>query len=106
MIRTRRECPEIGWGDYTIVPTSVDSVLALRYDWRSASLVVLHNVSAERQEAEVQVRDAEQRPLVNVLEDQTIKSHADGRYYVDLEPYGYRWLRVGAVDAALDRSEF
>jgi maltose alpha-D-glucosyltransferase / alpha-amylase len=43
---------------------------------------------------------------VNVLEDQSIKSHAEGRYYVDLEPYGYRWLRVGAVDAALDRSEF
>jgi maltose alpha-D-glucosyltransferase / alpha-amylase len=106
MIRTRRECPEIGWGEYSIVPTSAESVLALRYDWRGASLVVLHNFSAERKEAEVQVRDAEQRPLVNVLEDQSIKSHAEGRYYVDLEPYGYRWLRVGAADAALDRSEF
>jgi len=105
MIRMRRECPEIGWGEYQILCTNVASVLALRYDWRNTALVTLHNFSAERQEVSLPLDDASQ-PLVNVLSDQSFKADKDGRYYIELEPYGYRWLRVGAFDSTLERTEF
>ena len=48
MIRTRKECPEISWGDYRLLRTNVPEVLAMRYDWRNTSLVTLHNFSSGR----------------------------------------------------------
>jgi maltose alpha-D-glucosyltransferase/alpha-amylase len=104
MIRVRRECPEIGWGDYTLLPIQAATVLALRYDWRNVSLITLHNFSAERVAIVLELTDADK--LVNVLQNATIESDGDGRFRIPLEGYGYRWLRVGSVDSVLDRSEF
>ena len=46
IIRMRKEVPEIGWGDFTVLRTSASEVLALRYDWRNNSVVVVHNLGA------------------------------------------------------------
>ena len=35
VLRTRRECPEISWGEFTVLRTNVPEVLAMRYDWRN-----------------------------------------------------------------------
>ena len=43
MIRLRKQCPEIGWGDWQILKTDSPSVLVMRYDWRGNSLVIVHN---------------------------------------------------------------
>ena len=43
MIRLRKECPEFGWGTYSIISTGNHNVLAIRYDWRNNRLVTLHN---------------------------------------------------------------
>ena len=32
IIRMRKEVPEIGWGDFSFVPTKTPQVLAMRYD--------------------------------------------------------------------------
>src|SRR6185437_8503225 len=37
MIRMRKEIPEIGWGDFEILPTGKSEVLAIRYDWHNNS---------------------------------------------------------------------
>ena len=34
ILRARKECPEIGWGDFTVLRTNVPEVLGMRYDWR------------------------------------------------------------------------
>ena len=44
MIRLRKECPEIGWGTPTILSTGNSNVLGMRYDWRTNSIVTLHNL--------------------------------------------------------------
>jgi hypothetical protein len=36
MIRMRKECPEIGWGEWSIVDAGSPSVAAMRYRWRDA----------------------------------------------------------------------
>jgi maltose alpha-D-glucosyltransferase / alpha-amylase len=46
IIRMRKEVPEIGWGDFTVLRAGTSEVLAIRYDWRNNSVVVLHNLSA------------------------------------------------------------
>ena len=35
--------PEVGWGDWKILPSGSPSVLGMRYDWRGNSLLVVHN---------------------------------------------------------------
>src|SRR5579862_1742969 len=39
MIRMRKEVPEVGWGDFEILPSGRPDVLAMRYDWRNNSVL-------------------------------------------------------------------
>ena len=48
IIRMRKEVPEIGWGDFKVLDTGDNSVLAMRYDWRNNSVLFLHNFAASR----------------------------------------------------------
>jgi maltose alpha-D-glucosyltransferase/alpha-amylase len=43
--------------------------------------------------------------LVNLLSDEHSRGDARGRHTVMLEPYGYRWFRIGGLDYLLKRSE-
>jgi maltose alpha-D-glucosyltransferase/alpha-amylase len=107
MIRMRKEVPEIGWGDFSFPATGNPTVLAMRYDWRDNSVVCLHNLSAEPQEVRfsVHVPDQERRTLVNLLSEDHSYAQKSGRHCVLLEPYGYRWFRVGGLDYLLRRTE-
>jgi maltose alpha-D-glucosyltransferase / alpha-amylase len=107
MIRMRKEVPEIGWGDFSFPATGNPAALAMRYDWRDNSVVCLHNLSAEPQEVHFSVRvpDEERRTLVNLLSEDHSYAQKGGRHCVMLEPYGYRWFRVGGLDYLLKRAE-
>jgi maltose alpha-D-glucosyltransferase / alpha-amylase len=67
MIRLRKECPEIGWGDWKIVAGGAPSVLAIRYDWRGNSLIVVHNFSEKPCEAQIKPGVEGADKLVNLL---------------------------------------
>jgi maltose alpha-D-glucosyltransferase/alpha-amylase len=103
MIRLRKECPEIGWGDWTILQSGAPSVLALRYDWRGNSLVVIHNFAERSQEARIKPEVEGGEKLVSLLHND--ESHADegGTHRIALEAYGYRWYRVGDLNHILRR---
>jgi maltose alpha-D-glucosyltransferase/alpha-amylase len=45
IVRMRKEVPEVGWGDFEVLPTRDRAVLALRYDWRNNSVLFVHNLS-------------------------------------------------------------
>jgi maltose alpha-D-glucosyltransferase/alpha-amylase len=93
IIRTRKECPEIGWGDWRLLPRLPDHVLGMRYDWNGRATIVLHNFSD--QPAIVRVPDAGSDTLVNLLSQERSEADRIGRHTIELEPYGYRWLRAG-----------
>ena len=101
MIRVRKECPEIGWGDWSPVATGSPSVLGLCYEWRGNSVVVLHNFSPRRQEARFTLKNPDGVRLTNLLVNEEIRADADGTHRVALESYGYRWYRVGGLGYAL-----
>ena len=67
----RKEVPEIGWGDFTILPTRTPEVLAIRYDWRNNSVLVLHNLSAIPREVWLEVGAEDSGCLVNLLSGET-----------------------------------
>ena len=45
IIRMRKEVPEVGWGDFEVLPVRDPAVLAMRYDWRNNSVLFVHNLS-------------------------------------------------------------
>jgi maltose alpha-D-glucosyltransferase / alpha-amylase len=100
MIRLRKQCPEIGWGDWRIVPTRPQSVIAIAYTWRGNTIVSIHNLDGSAREASLAVGGG---TLTDLIEPEELEADARGRHSIALEPYGYRWLRVGALDQALAR---
>jgi maltose alpha-D-glucosyltransferase / alpha-amylase len=104
IIRMRKECPEISWGQFRILPAGTGDVLALRYDWRNTALLTLHNFSGQARTANVQIEGSGRELLVNVFEDEHSRTDDSGRHRIALEPYGYRWFRVGTPDNAIFRA--
>jgi maltose alpha-D-glucosyltransferase/alpha-amylase len=107
IIRMRKEVPEVGWGDFTFLPTKQRSVLAIRYDWRNNSVLFVHNLGAEPQEVRLSIsgKGEGSGTLVNLLSEDHSYSEKNGKHCILLEPYGYRWFRVGGLDYLLRRSE-
>jgi maltose alpha-D-glucosyltransferase/alpha-amylase len=117
IIRMRKECPEIGWGDWEILETESHAVLAIRYDWRGNSVVAVHNLDSRPQPVTLKIRPAgartdagresqdtpERTMLVNLLADDHSDGDLRGRHRIALEGYGYRWYRVGGLDHVLER---
>lgn len=106
IIRMRKEVPEIGWGDFSIVETGYDHVLAMRYDWRNNSVLFLHNLGKEQTEIELRLGDQAGRTLINLLTEEHSQADARGRHAIVLESYGFRWYRVGGLGYLLDRSSY
>src|SRR5262249_27037507 len=107
MIRLRKECPEIGWGQYTSLHTGNANVLAMRYDWRNNSLVTVHNFSSRPQKIRLTVGNVlGSDRLVNLILGEHSQAEADGKHTIVLEEYGYRWFRVGSLNYRLNREKY
>jgi maltose alpha-D-glucosyltransferase/alpha-amylase len=107
MCRMRKEFPEVGWGDFTALRSPDPAVLILRYDWRNNAVLFMHNLNHEPREVRFKSgkgATANER-LVNVLSEDHSDADARGSHCVLLEPYGFRWFRVGGLDYILKRSE-
>jgi maltose alpha-D-glucosyltransferase/alpha-amylase len=107
IVRMRKEVPEVGWGDFEVLPTRDRAVLALRYDWRNNSVLFVHNLSDMPREVAFSsgLPGAEGRVLVNLLTENHSQAADDGKHHLLVEAYGYRWYRVGGLDYLLKRSE-
>ncbi|HEY3064176.1 MAG TPA: alpha-glucosidase C-terminal domain-containing protein [Methylomirabilota bacterium] len=101
----RKECPELGWGDFAVLRVDVPEVLAIRYDFRGVSTLTVHNFSGRRQSVAVDPKTDNSGLLVDVFDENHSRSES-GLHEITLPPYGHRWYRVGAPDNALNRASF
>ncbi len=106
MIRMRKEVPEISWGDFSFVRTRNPEILAMRYDWKNNGVLFLHNLQSEPREVRfyVDYEEDEEHILVNLLSEEHSHPEKGNRHCVLMEPYGYRWFRIGGLDYLLKRS--
>jgi trehalose synthase len=94
LIRRRRECPEIGWGQSARV-RSADGVFAHRCDWRGATLVAAHNLTGRAIRTRLELDDVRGTDrLVDLLGEEDARTPSGGGVELDLGPYACRWLRV------------
>ena len=109
IIRMRKEVPEIGWGDFAVIPTREPAVLVMRYAWRNNWVLFVHNLDAEPHEITFSVGlDGENAKygdeLINLLSEDHSRAGKNGKHSLVIEGYGYRWYRIGGLDYLLKRS--
>ena len=92
LVRVRRSCPEVGWGERRILETPESGVLALRYDWRGETVVILHNLASRP--AEVILADDGLRSLRPLFCNSDDRATIDATAPIRLDGYGYRWFRA------------
>jgi trehalose synthase len=91
LIHRRRECPELGWGEWELLDGGSPAAFALRSDWDGSTIVTVHNLAG---------RDLQVRLAVGgegALDDLfRAERHAldDGAVELELAPYDARWFRV------------
>jgi maltose alpha-D-glucosyltransferase / alpha-amylase len=107
IIRMRKEVPEIGWGDFSIIATRDPAVLVIRYDWRNNFVLIVHNLASTPREFtfSVGVGGDDGKVLVNLLSEDHSRAATGDKHTLLLEAYGYRWYRVGGLDYLLRRSD-
>jgi maltose alpha-D-glucosyltransferase / alpha-amylase len=93
-IRVRRDCPELGWGEWRTVDVGDQRVLGIETRWHEHRMITLHNLSADQ----VKVRlpedgggEAGDDRMRQVLGDAG-SPHRPGEP-VTLGRYGFSWLR-------------
>jgi trehalose synthase len=91
VIRRRRECPELGWGEMTILDARDPAVLAHQAEWEGSTILAVHSFAAEPREVELEVGDAD--AVIDLFGPDELEPRR-GRVTVELGRYGHRWFRV------------
>ncbi|MFI7424451.1 alpha-amylase family protein [Nonomuraea sp. NPDC049684] len=94
LIERYRECPELAWGQYTVLDAGDDAIFSHRCDADGATVVVAHNLCDTAKDVELRLDGLENCDLTDLLVDGTIKVSADGTAKLALGPHGCRWLRA------------
>ena len=99
-IRRRRECPELGWGDWTLLDPGDDAVFAHRCDWEGRTVVAAHNLGEQPCVVRLQLGDVpKDGRLDDLLDDRGATALADdGTLELKMDGYGFRWFRILASE--------
>ena len=91
LIRRRRECPELGWGTWSLLNTRDAAVFAQRSDWEDSTIVAVHNFAGRDARARLVIEG--EGALVDLFEHGEHELDR-GEVTLDLPPYGAAWFRV------------
>jgi glycosidase len=98
LIRVYRECPELGWGTFSLLACAAPSVLAHQCVWEDRTLVVLHNLADAPVTASVQLPSGRGPvELAEPLGTRSVTSDKAGQVTVKLGRYDSLWLRPTGV---------
>ncbi|WP_205821043.1 alpha-amylase family protein [Methylobacterium nonmethylotrophicum] len=89
----RRSCPEIGWGEMSIIGTDDPAVFIHRYRHGGKSIIILHNLGDETCQVELRLDSCEVEELVELFGNRIHEADNKKYHIIELDPYGYRWFR-------------
>lgn len=99
LVQTYRSCPELGWGDFTVLDQPNTAVLAHQCSTGDAAVVAVHNFGAEPQTITLDLSewaDEGDVVLADLLTGADRRTE-DGSLEVVLDGYGHHWLRIHPV---------
>ncbi|HEX6582424.1 MAG TPA: alpha-amylase family protein [Thermoleophilaceae bacterium] len=91
LIRRRRECPELGWGEFTQLDSGDAAVFAHRSDWEGSTVVAAHNLAGR--EARARLELGGEGVLVDLFHDDDHELEG-GAVALELPPHGAHWFRL------------
>ncbi len=91
LIRRRRECPELGWGESTQLDSGDAAVFAHRSDWEGSTVVAVHNLAGH--EARARLELGGEGVLVDLFHDDE-RELEGGAVALELPPHGAHWFRL------------
>ena len=94
LIRLRKECPEIGYGQWEIIDTGRKNVLCMHYTWKERSLYTIHNFDSEPHEIHLKRKQVNGETLKDLMVKTECPPDKKGIHNITLDAYGYKWLRV------------
>lgn len=94
LIRTRRECLEIGFGSLRKLNTRDEAVLGLRYDGEQDAIIILNNLARRGRTVSLELSEREQATATELCADRSYDSIGDDPSAIRISGYGYRWIRV------------
>ncbi|MFC0624623.1 alpha-amylase family protein [Kribbella deserti] len=95
LIQEYRACPELSWGDCTVLEHDAPAVFAHKSDFEGCTVVAVHNFSDQPAEFTLAVAGAGPGlRLIDLLKVGEAEVADDGTTRLELEPYGARWLRL------------
>jgi len=95
LISRYRVSPEIGWGTLSILDHDGDGVLAHEVSADVGRMIALHNFTDVPVRLRVELGPVEDgTALLDLHGSERIDVGPNGRVETELDPYGYRWLRV------------
>ena len=98
LIRRRRECPELGWGEWALLDAGDPSVFAHRCEWDGSSVVAVHNLAGRDAGARLVLEG--DGVLVDLFQDEDHDLDA-GETTLELPPFAARWFRIRRPGARL-----
>lgn len=95
IVRTRRACPELGWGECEILDADDPHVFAHCCTWeQGGTILALHNLSAEPRTAQVELDAFQGHEMIDLFGDGDPRPVTEEAEQIELDGYGYRWFRI------------
>jgi maltose alpha-D-glucosyltransferase/alpha-amylase len=98
LIRMRKECPELGSGELTVLASSDPAVFAHSCAIGDNVVAAVHNLSGEPKTARVDLTQHGACRVIEIIGDHPYDVIEGDAQDLELEPYGYRWFRVEAIE--------
>jgi maltose alpha-D-glucosyltransferase/alpha-amylase len=94
LIRLRKECPEIGLGEWQILDTKNEHILGMRYLHKDSRVITIHNFSDKPCEVVLPAKMVGGGHLTDLMKRDEIGPNEKDKYAIQLDAFGYRWFRV------------
>jgi maltose alpha-D-glucosyltransferase / alpha-amylase len=95
LISVLRECPEIGVGQVSVIGGALPpSVLAHRFDAPEGAILLLHNLAETAVALDLSEVEVGPKPPYEVFADDRYEPPAKNLAHLDLNGWGYRWIRL------------
>lgn len=91
IVRIRKQCPEFGYGELSLIETGNPAVFAHCCEWNHKAVIAVHNLANE--EWTIQFKFDQDKQLFDLFGDRQYESPGDSNT-ISISPYGYRWFRV------------
>jgi maltose alpha-D-glucosyltransferase / alpha-amylase len=94
LIRVRKKYPVFGRGSLKFVPCENRRVVAYLREWRDQKVLVVNNLSAHVQPAELDLRSCRGQTPVELFGNRSFPSVGDHPYFLSLSPYSSFLFRL------------